>query len=142
MLPPWIASPEADRPLARSATLQHFISFSRRGFSPTTVPAAHGGWSVFSGNRLARRLPLLLLRMFGANDLDRAHLAARCALPVARLDGLAAEALARVVNAAGILRQPLRLRHQHLIDHLPYLIGRADGADQRIVQHRELEKLD
>jgi hypothetical protein len=40
----------------------------------------------------------------------------------------------------GILRQPLRLRDEHFIDHLPDLLGRVDRADERIVG--ELQHLD
>lgn len=42
----------------------------------------------------------------------------------------------------GILRQPLRLRDEHFIDHLPDLLGRVGRADERIVQHGELQHLD
>ena len=34
------------------------------------------------------------------------------------------------------------LGDDHLVDHLPDLVGGADGADQRVVQHGELQHVD
>jgi hypothetical protein len=41
-----------------------------------------------------------------------------------------------------VLRQPGGLSDEHLVDHLPDLLGCANRSDQRIVEHGKLEEFD
>ena len=46
------------------------------------------------------------------------------------------------IDRMGVLRQPLGLRDDHLVDHLPDLLRRADGANQGVVQHCQLQEVE
>ena len=48
--------------------------------------------------------------------------------------------LARRADLARKVGQPLRLRNQHLVGHLPHFFGVAHSAYQRVVQHRLFEQ--
>ena len=101
-----------DWPPARSVTLQHFISCSGRGFFPDYgFPQLMADGAFRQETALRGDCPSFCLACSARTTSIGAHFAPRCTLPVARLDGLAAQALSarrRWRRHTGVATPPAR----------------------------------